>query len=302
MDRLSEMEAFVAVVEHAGFTNAARHLGISKSAVSKHVTSLEARLGTRLLERTTRRVMPTDLGLLYYERARSVLAAASDAELFLSDRQREPQGMLRVQITDHVAQRHIAGGLIAFLAEHPMLSLEIMHIVPTGAAPADLILKTQSNGASPAEAPGAQSETLADIDFVLLASPEYLDEMGVPARIEDLAGHSLLLVVADDSPAGLNLIGRDGTRRAVHAAARLRTGAVGEVVAAVHAGLGIACLPHFVVEEDVESGRLVPVLTDLPRQRARIRMFCVGLDRTHPNVRAFADHFRTEGAGGPLKD
>ena len=76
MDRLTEMEAFVQVVDHGGFTDAARKMGLSKSAVSKHVSALEARLAVRLLNRTTRRVSPTEVGLAYYDRARSVLAEA----------------------------------------------------------------------------------------------------------------------------------------------------------------------------------------------------------------------------------
>ena len=73
MDRLTEMEAFATVVDQGGFTDAAKKMGISKSAVSKHVSSLEARLGARLLNRTTRRVSPTEIGLAYYDRARRVL-------------------------------------------------------------------------------------------------------------------------------------------------------------------------------------------------------------------------------------
>ena len=75
MDRLTEMEAFVQVVDHGGFTDAARKMGLSKSAVSKHVSALEARLAVRLLNRTTRRVSPTEVGLAYYDRARAVLTA-----------------------------------------------------------------------------------------------------------------------------------------------------------------------------------------------------------------------------------
>ena len=76
MDRLTEMEAFATVVDQGGFTDAAKKMGISKSAVSKHVSSLEARLGARLLNRTTRRVSPTEIGLAYYDRARAIRIAA----------------------------------------------------------------------------------------------------------------------------------------------------------------------------------------------------------------------------------
>ena len=80
MDRLSEMEAFTRVVELGGFTDAARKAGLSKSAISKHVAALETRLGARLLNRTTRRVSPTEIGLAYYDKAISVLSAAADAD------------------------------------------------------------------------------------------------------------------------------------------------------------------------------------------------------------------------------
>ena len=80
MDRLTEMEAFATVVDQGGFTDAAKKMGISKSAVSKHVSSLEARLGARLLNRTTRRVSPTEIGLAYYDRARRVLNDAGEAD------------------------------------------------------------------------------------------------------------------------------------------------------------------------------------------------------------------------------
>jgi DNA-binding MarR family transcriptional regulator len=81
MDRLTEMEAFATVVDQGGFTDAAKKMGISKSAVSKHVSALEARLGARLLNRTTRRVSPTEIGLAYYDRARRVLNDAGEADL-----------------------------------------------------------------------------------------------------------------------------------------------------------------------------------------------------------------------------
>ena len=86
MDRLTEMEAFATVVDQGGFTDAAKKMGISKSAVSKHVSSLEARLGARLLNRTTRRVSPTEIGLAYYDRARRVLNDAGEADALVTDR------------------------------------------------------------------------------------------------------------------------------------------------------------------------------------------------------------------------
>ena len=98
MDRLTEMEAFATVVDQGGFTDAAKKMGISKSAVSKHVSSLEARLGARLLNRTTRRVSPTEIGLAYYDRARRVLNDAGEADALVSSMQSAPSGLLRISV------------------------------------------------------------------------------------------------------------------------------------------------------------------------------------------------------------
>ena len=97
MDRLTEMEAFATVVDQGGFTDAAKKMGISKSAVSKHVSALEARLGARLLNRTTRRVSPTEIGLAYYDRARRVLNDAGEADALVTSMQSAPSGLLPSQ-------------------------------------------------------------------------------------------------------------------------------------------------------------------------------------------------------------
>ena len=104
MDRLTEMEAFVQVVDNGGFTDAARKMSLSKSAVSKHVSALEARLGVRLLNRTTRRVSPTEVGLAYYDRARSVLAEAGEADSMVTAMQATPKGLAA-----HLGAGHLRG-------------------------------------------------------------------------------------------------------------------------------------------------------------------------------------------------
>ena len=98
MDRLSEMEAFVNVVDHGGFTGAANRLGVSKSAISKNVAALENRLGARLLNRTTRRVSPTEIGLNYYDRAKKVLGDASAADEMVTAMQSTPRGELKISM------------------------------------------------------------------------------------------------------------------------------------------------------------------------------------------------------------
>ena len=108
MDRLTEMEAFATVVDQGGFTDAARKMGISKSAVSKHISSLETRLGARLLNRTTRRVSPTEIGLAYYDRARRVLNDAGEADALVSSMQSAPTGILRVSVATDFGFTHLS--------------------------------------------------------------------------------------------------------------------------------------------------------------------------------------------------
>ena len=108
MDRLTEMEAFATVVDQGGFTDAARKTGISKSAVSKHFSGLETRLGARSLNRTTRRASPTEIGLAYYDRARSVLNDAGEADALVSSMQSAPTGMLSVSFATDFGSMHLS--------------------------------------------------------------------------------------------------------------------------------------------------------------------------------------------------
>lgn len=125
MDRLSEMEAFAAVVDQGGFTGAAAKLGISKSAVSKHVASLETRLGARLLNRTTRRVNPTEIGLIYYDRARSVLAAALEADSTVAALQSEPAGTLELVVSTDFGASVLPPLLGRFLDQYPKVDVNL---------------------------------------------------------------------------------------------------------------------------------------------------------------------------------
>ena len=125
MDRLTEMEAFATVVDEGCFTDAARKMGISKSAVSKHISSLETRFGARLLNRTTRRVSPTEIGLAYYDRARRVLNDAGKADALVSSMQSAPTGMLRVSVGTDYGSMHLSPVLGDFLAQFPDVSVNL---------------------------------------------------------------------------------------------------------------------------------------------------------------------------------
>ena len=125
MDRLLEMEAFATVVDQGGFTDAAKKLGLSKSAISKHVSSLEARLGARLLNRTTRPVSPTEIGLAYYDRACRVLSDAGEADALVTSMQATPSGQLRVAVDADFGANHLSPLVGDFLAKYPDISVNM---------------------------------------------------------------------------------------------------------------------------------------------------------------------------------
>ena len=126
MDRLTEMEAFATVVDQGGFTDAAKKMGISKSAVSKHVSALEARLGARLLNRTTRRVSPTEIGLAYYDRARRVLNDAGEADALVTSMQSAPSGLLRISVATDFGVNLLSPILGDFLLEYPDITVNMV--------------------------------------------------------------------------------------------------------------------------------------------------------------------------------
>lgn len=125
MDRLTEMEAFTRVVELGGFSQAAKKLGLSKSAISKHVAALETRPGARRLNRTTRRVSPTEIGLAYFDKALGVLSAAQDADAMATAMQEAPTGELKIAAPLSFGLRHVAPALADFRALHPRVSARL---------------------------------------------------------------------------------------------------------------------------------------------------------------------------------
>ena len=190
MDRLTEMEAFATVVDLGGFTDAARKMGISKSAVSKHVSSLEARLGARLLNRTTRRVNPTEIGLAYYDRARRVLNDAGEADAMVTSMQSAPSGSLRLSVATDFGVNHVSPALGEFLQKFPEINVNMVlnnRYVELISEGFDLAIRIGE-----LEDSTLRARKLTDANMKLVGSPEYFKEYGKPERIEDLNDHKLL--------------------------------------------------------------------------------------------------------------
>ncbi len=287
MDRLTEMEAFVQVVDHGGFTEAARKLGMSKSAVSKHVSALEARLAVRLLNRTTRRVSPTEVGLAYYDRARSVLEEASEADQMVTAMQSTPKGALKVSAPISFGVSHIAPAVAAFLCAYPQVDMAMVL--------EDRFVELIAEGYDAAIRIGTLADSslvarkIAETRSVMVASPGYLEASGVPRTIDDLGDHQLLHYSILSTGNFWRLRGPSGEERLIRVGGRLTINNGEALIRAAEAGLGIAQAPSFMVAPAIASGRLVEVLEDRPVDLLGVHVVYPPGRFPQPKLRAFVD-------------
>tara|TARA_B100002003_G_scaffold230011_1_gene239834 strand:- start:45 stop:965 length:921 start_codon:yes stop_codon:yes gene_type:complete len=288
MDRLSEMEAFVRVVDLGGFTDAARKMGLSKSAVSKHVASLEDRLGARLLNRTTRRVSPTEIGLAFYDRAIRVLAEAEEADTMVSTMQDNPRGELRISAPFSFGIRALAPAISDFLKKYPDISVHMVlddRFVELVAEGFDLAIRIGDLPDS-----SMRARKLADAEVMVVASPAYVAAHGAPASVQDLASHNLLHYSNLSSGNVWRLAGPGGQERQVRAVGRLTINNGDALRQAAIDGLGIAMLPDFIVGDGLASGELVELVPEARRPPLGVYAVYPQGRFPQPKLRAFIDH------------
>ena len=287
MDRLTEMEAFALVVDQGGFTDAARKMGISKSAVSKHVSALEARLGARLLNRTTRRVSPTEIGLAYYDRARRVLNDASEADALVTSMQAAPSGLLRISVAADFGVNHISGVLGEFLGQYPDITINMVLN--------NRYVELLSEGFDMAVRIGELEDStlrackLAETTRRMIASPSYFKRYGRPERIDDLNSHKLLHYSNHANSAVWKLTAPSGERRQVRTAGWLTVNDGQSLLNACIGGLGIAYLPSFLYADALRKGLVQEAIPDLPVETQGIYAVYPQGPFTQPKVRAFVE-------------
>jgi DNA-binding transcriptional LysR family regulator len=256
----NDLHIFVRAVDSGGFAAAARHLGVPKSTVSKRVAELEADLGTRLIHRTSRSFVLTDVGKDFYDHARAAIIEAETAESVVQRRQAEPQGTVRITASVPVAQFHLADRLPALARAYPKLDLQL-HITDRFV---DLIREGFDIAIRSHFAPLPDSDLMQHRMKVeritLVAAPGYLARRGTPGRPEDLVGHDGLLT----GPASRtwHLKDTSGLEVQVTPTARLVADESSVLLRAAAAGLGIACLPETMTAALVGIGELATVLPE----------------------------------------
>jgi DNA-binding transcriptional LysR family regulator len=281
------MEAFISVVEQGGFTSAASKLGISKSAISKHVSGLETRLGVRLLNRTTRRVSPTELGLSYYDRAIAILADARAADEMITAMQTTPKGALRISAPVDLGNNQLSRAVSAFLQKYPDVSVNMtlddtyVEIIAEGFDVAIRIGHLVDSS--------MRARKLSETTTKFVASRGYLDANGTPETIDDLANHNLLHYSNLSTGNMWNIVAPSGEERQIRAIGRLTVNNGGSLLRAAESDLGIARLPSFIIEGAITEGRVVPILENLPEQRISIHAVYPEGKFIQPTLRAFID-------------
>lgn len=256
INRSGEMEVFVRVVEQGGFSAAARICRMTPSAVSKLIARLEARLGARLLNRSTRAFQLTPEGCAYYERATRILADIEEAERGAGAGE-APVGRIRVNTSAAYGTHILAPILPDFLRRYPGIGVDLVQtdaVVDLLAARADVAVR-----AGPLKSSSLVARKLGDTAMVIVGAPSYLAAFGEPRRIADLDGHTRLGFGYARAVEGWPLREGEGTVL-VPMGDRIQASDGEALRALALAGNGLARLASFTVRQDVAAGRLIPVL------------------------------------------
>lgn len=299
MDRLDTMRSFTAVVDLGSFSAAADRRGLPRSTVSKHIRALETDLGVQLLNRTTRRVAPTDAGRAYAERCRAILADIDEADRSVAAVVDTPRGELRLNAPLSFGILHLGPALAEFSAGAPEVEIDLSlgdRLVDPIEEGFDLVIRIAE-----LEDSSLIARTLCAARRVLCAAPAYLEARGTPGAPEDLARHSCLLYGAGAAARRWRLFGTDrdhtvevdGPMRANNGDV-LREAAIG--------GLGIALLPTFIVGDALKRGDLVTVLDDTPPSALPVSAVYPPNRHLSAKVRALIDFLADRYRGTPPWD
>ena len=286
MDRFLEMQTFTAVVDAGSFVKAADALALSKAAVSRHVGELEARLGVRLLQRTTRRLSLTDEGQVFYARSKELLASVDEAEVEVSSRSARASGLLRVNAPFSFGIRHLAPLWGEFHARHPGVTIDLTladRVVDLVEEGYDLAIRIAT-----LESSTLICKRLASTRVVLCASPRYLETHGTPRHPSELAAHAVIsysyLATRDewhfDGPQGRVSIGTAPWLRTNNGDS-CRTAALGH-----H---GVILQPTFLVNDDLVAGTLVELMPEYRSVELGIYAVYPTRKQVTPKVRALID-------------
>lgn len=283
MKNWEAMEAFVEVVRQGSFSAAAIKLSVSASHISRLVTQLESELGSTLLFRTTRRIRLSEAGELYYQHCRGLPAALSSAEEVISSLNQAPIGAFKMTCATTFGERYIAPVMNDFLTTHPKIELDL-HLTNRAV---DLIEENYDLAIRMGAMKDSSllSRRLCDRKEFLCASREYIDQFGMPHTLSELSKHKCLIGSKSHW-----LFQQNGQRKEVKVSSQWRSNSGLALLDAVKKGLGIAQLPDYYVQEEFDSGRLVPLLSQYQYPYSGVWLVYPKVHHPSPKLKAICDY------------
>jgi len=288
---LASMQAFISVVESGSFSESARRLGLSQPSVSRQINALEAQLGVRLLQRTTRSLSLTEAGQVYYEKARLIQRAVTEASQAISGFKDSPSGLLRVSAPHTWTEAKIAPHLGEFLNLYPDIKLDIQcndNIQDMVENRLDLVIRVGHAADS-----SYIAIPFAKVKMVLCASPGYLQKYGQPKTLADLNNHNMIIFDKFDK----FIFSNDNSQQQISLTGSLVMNSVASIISAVCQDIGLSLLPDLLIQKKLVHGELIEVM---PEYKVEIKGLAVdqafamysSRKQMPAKVRAFLDFYK----------
>jgi DNA-binding transcriptional LysR family regulator len=289
MHDLNDIQYFVAVVEHLGFSAAARALNLPKSSVSRRISALETRMGVRLLERSTRSLRLTEVGAAFYDRCRTILADLDAAERAVAVTRAEPVGLVRMSCPTGLSQFVLAKILPDFLARYSKVRLQVLatnRTIDLVEDNVDIAIRARLQLADEA----STMRMLYKSEMIFVASPAFAALSRASLNIERVASLPFFSFLEEAARPTWSLNGPNGTTKTLSFDPILRSGDLNVLIEATAAGLGIALLPSEVVEDDIRDKRLIRILPDWHSDEVAIHLVFATNRGIVPAARVLIDY------------
>ena len=266
MDRIAGIELFIRVVETGSFSKAAHEAGMTQPTATKAVAAMEKRLGARLLHRSTRGVMPSEVGALYYDKCKLIAREVEEADNLATLLQSRVGGTLRISTSVAFGRRVLIQLVLRYMQLHPEVTIDLsfddryVNLVEQGV---DLAIRM-----GPMADSSLGARYLGTNPWVMVAAPAYLSSRGTPRSAADLPDHDCVVYSSVQGDDRWSLMTAGGKKLSIPVKGPMRSNNLSAILAASRAGMGLAVLPWYVARESLVDGSVVRILTDhgLPEQ------------------------------------
>ena len=266
MDRVQGISLYIRVVETGSFSKAAEDLGITQPTATKFVASLEKRLGTLLLHRSTRGVTPTEIGKIYYEKCKGIAREIEEADDLASLMQSKVRGKITISASVGFGRRVLTPSILQFMMHHPELEVNLnmddryINLIEQGV---DLAIRMRRLPDS-----SLGSRFLGSNPWVMVASPGYLKDHAAPNKPADIRKHQALIYTTAQGDHRWNLTNQNNQSEIIEVKGPFTSNNLSSILAAARAGMGLAVVPWYVAHQSVKDQMLTPVMEDwtLPSQ------------------------------------